>query len=270
MIPSFFPGKRPYRREDSEFFFPVPSQLSGLLDRLALHQRVLLVGPEGIGKTSLMEAGLPDALEQGLLVGATTRWTFLSLDLRTNPLDDLVDALMKTFPGFDHLDTKNGLKSSLLHDPMALRDHLRRVMPRNHNILIMVDDLEDLLRKDSVQDVLLIIDRLLALKDDGRQFFVVFAAGIEVLNECSRFPSLAELVNTSLYFLSHPDIRHVKSVIEAPFRMMGHEIEDERVAHWARDIVEKNRPWDVYQSLVPEYFRKGDASNSVGKAEIHG
>ena len=62
-----FRGARPYRSEDRDIFFARERETADLLERLAEHRIVLLYGPAGSGRTSLLEAGLiPGAREQGI------------------------------------------------------------------------------------------------------------------------------------------------------------------------------------------------------------
>jgi choline dehydrogenase-like flavoprotein len=65
-----FRGERPYRYEDRDLFFGRSDEVQELLDALGAHRIVLLYGPAGSGRTSLIEAGLlPAARERGISTG---------------------------------------------------------------------------------------------------------------------------------------------------------------------------------------------------------
>src|SRR5262245_21678393 len=65
-----FRGARPYRSQDHDLFFGRAREVEQLLDALDAHRIVLLYGPAGSGRTSLIEAGLlPEARKGGISTG---------------------------------------------------------------------------------------------------------------------------------------------------------------------------------------------------------
>ena len=53
-----YPGPRPYQEADSSLFFGRSSEVTELLDSIIVHQAILIHGESGLGKSSLINAGL--------------------------------------------------------------------------------------------------------------------------------------------------------------------------------------------------------------------
>ena len=56
-----FRGAQPYRRDDRDLFFAREAETGDVLSRLRVYRGLLLYGPTGAGKTSLIEAGVVPA-----------------------------------------------------------------------------------------------------------------------------------------------------------------------------------------------------------------
>jgi DNA-binding SARP family transcriptional activator/WD40 repeat protein len=66
-----FKGLAPYDRDDAEFFFGRERQVAAVIGRLAASPFVGVVGASGSGKSSIVQAGVVPALENGALPGST-------------------------------------------------------------------------------------------------------------------------------------------------------------------------------------------------------
>jgi len=56
-------GPRPFSRADSGLFFGRQAEINSLTDRALANLAILVYAPSGAGKSSLIHAGLPPALE---------------------------------------------------------------------------------------------------------------------------------------------------------------------------------------------------------------
>lgn len=89
-----YPGMVPFRAEDARFFYGRESEIQQMLDHLR-HQRLLLViGPSGSGKSSLIAAGLLPRLEKSTYF-APGFWLVRTM----RPLDHPVGALAVCLEG---------------------------------------------------------------------------------------------------------------------------------------------------------------------------
>jgi len=65
-----YPGLRPFERHEADIFFGRETQVDAMVDRLAQRRLLAVTGSSGSGKSSLVRAGLLEALETGLLGAA--------------------------------------------------------------------------------------------------------------------------------------------------------------------------------------------------------
>ena len=69
-----FVGLRPFREEEQNLFFGRESLVDRMVDKLAAHRFLAVVGGSGSGKSSLVNCGLKPALRRGLLTSAGSSW----------------------------------------------------------------------------------------------------------------------------------------------------------------------------------------------------
>ena len=77
-----FPGLRPFRSDEEHLFFGRENQVDRMIDKLAAHRFLAVVGTSGSGKSSLVNCGLCPALHRGYMTSAGASWRiaqFLSL-----------------------------------------------------------------------------------------------------------------------------------------------------------------------------------------------
>ena len=91
-----FPGLRPFRMEENEFFFGRDGQSDQVLTKLRTARFVAVVGTSGSGKSSLVNAGLLPALFSGHLPSAGSSWRVASFRPGSSPIANLAEALNAT------------------------------------------------------------------------------------------------------------------------------------------------------------------------------
>src|SRR6516225_3895518 len=94
-----YPGLRPFERHEADIFFGRESQVDAMVDRLAQHRLLAVTGSSGSGKSSLVRAGLLEALETGLLAAAGPVWRFATLRPGGHPMTELAAALLAALGG---------------------------------------------------------------------------------------------------------------------------------------------------------------------------
>jgi len=120
-----YPGMIPFDEADSDHFFGRDQEVRDLLMQLRLHPFLIVIGPSGSGKSSLVAAGLIPALRQSELFG-TGRWEVRKMRPGEAPLRELEAVL-----GSDLADPASMIAATL--------DGERDL----HRLLLVVDQFEE-------------------------------------------------------------------------------------------------------------------------------
>src|SRR5262249_37019272 len=89
-----YPGLRPFGHGEGLIVFGRNEQKVELLERLAASRFLAVVGVSGCGKSSLVRAGLIDALEAGYLASAGAGWKVATMRPGDRPFRTLAEALI--------------------------------------------------------------------------------------------------------------------------------------------------------------------------------
>lgn len=198
-------GLAPYRPADSGAFFGRARLVELLVSRLSVHPRLVVSGPPGCGKSSLLRAGLVPAL-------ANPAEPSVIVTPGKHPLDALWEGLGEIagapLPDIFSLEEAPGAAAA------------RRVGPG----VLVVDQLEDLFSfgRDAAE---------------RRAFFGVLEAlppglkvvlGIRVgtLGECAADPWLVSVINANHVLIGPPGGADLRQVVEGPARRAGLRLEE--------------------------------------------
>jgi cellulose biosynthesis protein BcsQ len=127
-------GLVPFSERDSSIFFGRDSAAADMLSQLASHS-ICLVGAAGIGKTSLVQAGLIPALRSGALP-ESEHWSIALLRPGRDPMPALARQITR-------------LTGHPPVDPAAIRTWLRE---RDGRMLLVVDQMEELFTAAAAPD----------------------------------------------------------------------------------------------------------------------
>ncbi|NTU49877.1 MAG: CHAT domain-containing protein, partial [Desulfobulbaceae bacterium] len=87
-----YPGMVPFRSDDARFFYGREDEIRDLLHRLRNQRRILVTGPSGSGKSSLIYAGVLPKLPESTLF-ASHSWLVRHVRLSDHPLEALAESL---------------------------------------------------------------------------------------------------------------------------------------------------------------------------------
>ena len=146
-----FVGLRPFEEYEAYLFFGRDGQSDKLVGRLAHRRFLAVVGASGSGKSSLVRAGLFACLRGGFMATAGSSWRIALLRPGSTPLASLAAALHDALrdPSADSVDVLSTalIETTLRRSSLGLIEAVRQArIPRDENILVVVDQFEELFR----------------------------------------------------------------------------------------------------------------------------
>lgn len=140
-------GLQPFREEDAEFFFGREALTQWLVEGLRKSQFLVVIGPSGSGKSSVVRAGLVPALRRGALPNSD-KWKILVLTPGVRPLEELAAHLTPFLQNEDDRVTATlRFQDSMQVDQRTLHTAVRLALANRSSsvrFLIVVDQFEEL------------------------------------------------------------------------------------------------------------------------------
>ncbi|MEV5890678.1 caspase, EACC1-associated type, partial [Nonomuraea fuscirosea] len=216
-------GLSTFTPEDADFFFGRNELIELLLDRVARQltsaEPLLVSGPSGVGKSSLLRAGLMAAL----LRSRRTKVTLFT------PGGDPVATVAARFAELDGREPGD-LKQRLLQDPTYLAEVLARVGARER--VVIVDQFEEVFTLAAKEPRRVFLQ---ALQAASQVAVVVIGLRADFIGRCMAEPALESAVRRMIpVFPLQPE--QLRLVIEEPARRVGATLEPGLVDLLIQDV----------------------------------
>jgi len=245
-----YPGLRAFRRSETHLFFGREGCVNDMVGRLAKTRFLAVVGSSGTGKSSLVKAGLLNALELGLMAEAGSRWLIAEMRPEGTPLRNLAEALLKAeAPQCQRSAIEvELLRAFLARGPRSAIEWCRAGhMPRGYNLLLLVDQFEELFRYQNYagRDEAEAFTALLVESTHTDEFpiYVTITMRSEFLGACALMPGLVEEINNGTYLTPRITREQCRDAIVGPARIGGVEIEQPLVNRLLNDLA-SFAPWE--------------------------
>ena len=147
-----YPGLRPFRSEEKHLFFGRERQVDRMVEKLAAHHFLAVVGGSGSGKSSLVNCGLRPALHRGNMACAGTAWRMAQMRPGSDPIGALARALaapgvLFNKPMTGALSNEALIESTLRLGSLGLIDMVEQAdLPSGTQVLVVADQFEELFR----------------------------------------------------------------------------------------------------------------------------
>jgi hypothetical protein len=236
-----YPGLRPFERDEAHIFFGRETQVDAMVDRFARHRLLVVTGSSGSGKSSLVRAGLLEALETGLLADAGPVWRFATLRPGARPMTELAAALLDALGVARTPDDVALRRAALERGPLSLIEELReRPLRGGGNLLVLVDQFEELFRYRSLagrEEAEAFIALLLASASERSvPIYVVLTMRSDFVGRCAEFDGLAEAVDDAQYLCPRLSRRQIAAAVEGPAKVFKGDVEPRLIARIVNDM----------------------------------
>lgn len=253
-----YPGLVPFDVEHQGSFFGRDADVRGIIERLRNQSLVLIAGDSGVGKSSLVRAGvLPRIKGHGLDDGRT--WsvrTMMPAGHATASLARELGRLMRT--------DEHALARDMAADPMAAGERLRAYHGRRQGTLIFIDHLEELDTLEAPAEIAHFAEILAHLANRTPGVRIIATVRIDKVSILAAVPAFGPLIGPALYIVRPLDDEAVQQAIVGPAHGKGVRFEsDEMVAdlvseaHGVLPLLQfaLAQLWerrDVQRNLIPE------------------
>ncbi|MFI0452037.1 NACHT and WD repeat domain-containing protein [Actinomadura sp. 6N118] len=240
-----YQGLAPFEADKTALFFGRARATRSLLDRLGPRVRergsILLVsGASGVGKSSLLRAGMVPALAEGMLpVDGSQRWPCLLITPTSNPARALAEAWTATYGG-----SVDKVEEWLREDPGAA---LAGPLAPDGRLVLVVDQFEELFTLvTGEQERQSFVGILHALANGPARAAVVVGLRADYWDRCAAYPQFAEAIQDGQIIVEPMTEADLRLAITGPAAAVGLEIEPGLVETILGDLRADRSPDDRF------------------------
>jgi WD40 repeat protein/energy-coupling factor transporter ATP-binding protein EcfA2 len=245
-----FPGLRPFSIDDSHLFFGREGQIDEILSKLAKNRFVTVMGYSGSGKSSLMACGLVPVLYGGFVTESGPDWIAVTAKPGSSPIEMLIDSVLEYMIKTRQIEASEEavhralINSVLRSGPQGLTQ-VARYLQRNSsgNVFFLIDQFEEIFRYRDLSDPEVQNDAQLyvnlfmnSVQQTEVPVYVALAMRSDFIGECSVFPGLTRLINSSNYLVPQMTREQKKMAIEGPIAVAGGKISPRLVKRLLSDM----------------------------------
>jgi DNA-binding SARP family transcriptional activator/WD40 repeat protein len=248
-------GLEPFLEADAGDFYGREALVGELVAVLAERRLVTVVGPSGIGKSSVVRAGLVPALRAGAIQGSQ-RWLVTDLFPGAQPFEELAAALRRV--AVDAAVDLGGV-------PRGAEDGLhrwaQRMLPRDSELLLVIDQFEELFTQTVGEDTRRAFLALLiaAVSHPDPRVRIVVTLRADFFDRPLHDASFAEVMRHGVVAVRAPSRDELARAVRQPAAGVGVQVEDRLVERIVGDADGEPGALPLLQYVLAERFATRDA-----------
>jgi WD40 repeat protein/DNA-binding SARP family transcriptional activator len=265
---SYTPAENPYKglrafdETDAADFYGRAALVDELVHAVGDRRLTAVVGPSGIGKSSVVRAGLVPALRDGALPEASP-WLVTDMFPGSYPYEELAAALLRVA-----VERPDDLVEELARDELGMCRVVKRILPPDSELLIVVDQFEELFTQAADEKTRRrFLAGLTALAGDAHSpARVLVTLRADFLDHPLRDPEFGELLRAGMVVVAAPSEDELAEAIEQPARRVGIRFEPGLVSQIVSDVRDQPGALPLLQHALTELFanRTGDVLTLEG------
>jgi DNA-binding SARP family transcriptional activator/WD40 repeat protein/serine/threonine protein kinase len=254
-----YKGLAAFHERDAADFFGRATATDELCRALEGSKLLTIVGPSGIGKSSVARAGLAPALRSGRLSGSDD-WLITDMLPGSHPFLELQRALERVA-----VDLPVGLTEALAsHDPNALQN-ISAALPDGSDLVVLVDQFEELFTMVPEPERAAFLDLLGTSIRAGSVCFVLTLRA-DFLDRPLRYSDFGGLLKASTVMLAAPNPNELGEAIVKPAKGVGVEVAPELVERMVTEVHDQPGALPLLQHTLVELF-SNRRSDLIGLAD---
>ncbi len=222
LVVGFTPTRNPYKglsafgELDAADFHGRDAEIEEIVNTLAAHRLLAVIGPSGIGKSSVVRAGMIPALRSGAISGSD-EWLITGMLPGAYPYEELASALMRVA-----VEMPGDLEEDLRRDARGLVRSVKRYVPEGETVLLVVDQFEELftLAQGDERDAFL---AMLAetIGDERSNVRIVVTMRADFFDRPLRFAALGDGLRAGTIPIAAPSDEGLQSIVVEPAAGVG-------------------------------------------------
>lgn len=249
-----YPGLGPFHEDEAALFFGRERLIRDLGQRLGPSAALVITGPSGSGKSSLVQAGLIPALKGGALP-SSQRWSYATLTPGRSPLLALGRALSRLTGS---LQVQTDLVDHAFTDPTRLTRWLQTHLAEAPDLraVLVVDQFEELFTQTPAEAErgAFVAQLCTAAEQAAESLRLVLVLRSDFIGACARYPALNALLSQALVQIGALSTDEMLRAIAAPALQVGLRLDPELIARLLYDGKDEPGALPLLQFALRDLF----------------